>query len=153
MDIGGRGRPVDALDCYEEGILLPPCRLYAGGTPQQVLELLAANVRAPEAVLGDIHAQVSGNAVGAYRLVEMLNEFDLDDIEEISTAILDRSEAAMRAAIEEIPDGEYRGTLRLDGFEEPIVIQTRVTVRGSELTVDYAGSSPATRRAVNVVLN
>ncbi len=153
MDIGGRGITVDALDCYEEGLLLPPCRLYAAGRPQQVLDLLAANVRAPEAVLGDIHAQVSGNAVGAYRLVEMLNEFDLDDIEDVSTAILDRSEAAMRAAIKEIPDGVYRGTLRLDGFEEPIVIQTCVTVRDTELTVDYAGSSPATRRAVNVVLN
>ena len=153
MDIGGRGITVDALDCYEEGLLLPPCRLYAAGQPQQVLELLAANVRAPEAVLGDIHAQVSGNAVGAHRLVEMLEEFDLDDIEEVSEAILDRSEAGMRAAIAEIPDGEYRGTLRLDGFEEPIVIRTCVTVRGSELTVDYAGSSPATKRAVNVVLN
>ncbi len=153
MDIGGRGITVDALDCYEEGLLLPPCRLYAAGRPQQVLELLAANVRAPEAVLGDIHAQVSGNAVGAHRLVEMLEEFDLDDIEEVSDAILDRSEVGMRAAIAEIPDGEYRGTLRLDGFEEPIVIQTCVSVRGSELTVDYAGSSPATRRAVNVVLN
>ena len=126
MDIGGRGITVDALDCYEEGLLLPPCRLYAAGRPQQVLELLAANVRAPEAVLGDIHAQVSGNAVGAHRLVEMLEEFDLDDIEEVSDAILDRSEVGMRAAIAEIPDGEYRGTLRLDGFEEPIVIQTCV---------------------------
>jgi N-methylhydantoinase B len=153
MDIGGRGITVDALDCYEEGILLPPCRLYAAGRPQQVLDLLAANVRAPEAVLGDLHAQVSGNAVGAHRLIEMLDEFDLDDIEELSTAILDRSEAGMRAAIAEIPDGEYRGTLQLDGFEEPIVIETCITVRGGELVVDYAGSSPASRRAVNVVLN
>ncbi|MBM4441851.1 MAG: hydantoinase B/oxoprolinase family protein [Candidatus Rokubacteria bacterium] len=153
MDIGGRGITVDALDCYEEGMLLPPCRLYAAGAPQQVLDLLAANVRAPEAVLGDLHAQVSGNAVGAHRLVEMLEEFDLDDIEALSEAILDRSEAGMRAAIAEIPDGAYRGTLKLDGFEEPIVIQTCVTVRGGELTVDYAGSSPASKRAVNVVLN
>jgi N-methylhydantoinase B len=153
MDIGGRGITVDALDCYEEGFLIPPSRLYAAGQPQQVLDLLAANVRAPEAVLGDIHAQVSGNAVGAHRLVEMLQEFDLDDIEELSTAILDRSEAGMRAAIKEIPAGEYRGTLRLDGFEEPIVIRTCISVRDTEMTVDYAGSSPATKRAVNVVLN
>jgi N-methylhydantoinase B len=153
MDIGGRGITVDALDCYEEGILLPPCRLYAGGQPQQVLDLLAANVRAPEAVMGDLHAQVSGNAVGAHRLEEMLEEFRLDDIEDLAAAILDRSEAGMRAAIAEIPDGEYRGEMRLDGFEEPIVIRTRVAVQGSELTVDYAGSSPASRRAINVVLN
>ncbi len=105
MDIGGRGITVDALDCYEEGLLLPPCRLYAADRPQQVLDLLAANVRAPEAVMGDLHAQVSGNAVGAHRLVEMLEEFGLDDIEELAVAILDRSEAGMRAAIAEIPDG------------------------------------------------
>ena len=153
MDIGGRGITVDALDCYEEGFLLPPCRLYAAGRPQQVLDLLAANVRAPEAVLGDVHAQVSGNAVGAHRLVEMLEEFDLDDIEALSAAILDRSEAGMRAAIAEIPDGEYGHELRLDGFEEPVVIRARVAVAGDQLAVDYAGSSPASRRAINVVLN
>ena len=153
MDIGGRGITVDALDCYEEGMLLPPCRLFAAGKPQQVLDLLAANVRAPEAVLGDIHAQVSGNAVGAHRLVEMLEEFHLDDIEHLAVAILDRSEAGMRAAIREIPDGRYRHVLRLDGFEEPVVIDTAVTVAGDRLAVDYAGSSPASRRAINVVLN
>jgi N-methylhydantoinase B len=153
MDIGGRGITVDALDCYEEGMLLPPCRLFAAGKPQQVLDLLAANVRAPEAVLGDIHAQVSGNAVGAHRLVEMLEEFHLDDIEQLSVAILDRSEAGMRAAIREIPDGRYRHVLRLDGFEEPVVIDTAVTVAGDRLAVDYSGSSPASRRAINVVLN
>ena len=153
MDIGGRGITVDAFDCYEEGILLPPCRLFAAGKPQQVLDLVAANVRAPEAVLGDLHAQVSGNAVGAHRLVEMLEEFGLDGIEELSNAILDRSEAGMRTAIGEIPDGEYRGELRLDGFEEPVIIRTRIAVTGETLTVDYAGSSPASRRAINVVLN
>jgi N-methylhydantoinase B len=153
MDIGGRGITVDALDCYEEGFLIPPCRLIAGGQPQQVLDLLAANVRAPEAVMGDIHAQISGNAVGAHRLQEMLAEFGLDDIEALSVEILDRSEAGMRAAIAEIPDGEYRGELRLDGFEEPVVIRTRIAVTGDVMTVDYAGSSPASRRAINVVLN
>ncbi|HVQ76114.1 MAG TPA: hydantoinase B/oxoprolinase family protein [Candidatus Binatia bacterium] len=153
MDIGGRGITVDALDCYEEGILLPPCKLYAAGRPQQVLELLAANVRAPEAVLGDLHAQVSGNAVGAHRLVEMLEEFGLDDIEGLAASILDRSEAGMRAAIAEIPDGTYAHELFLDGFEEPMVIRATVMVTGDRLAVDYAGSSPASRRAVNVVLN
>ncbi len=153
MDIGGRGITVDALDCYEEGILLPPCRLYAAGRPQQVLELLAANVRAPEAVLGDVHAQVSGNAVGAHRLVEMLEEFDLDDIEELAAAVLDRSEAG--DARGDRRDPRRRVPLRAppDGFEEPVVIQTRVTVAGDRLDVDYAGSSPASRRAINVVLN
>jgi N-methylhydantoinase B len=153
MDIGGRGITVDALDCYEEGFLLPPCRLYSAGRPQQVLDLLAANVRAPEAVMGDLHAQVSGNAVGAHRLVEMLDELGLAAIEDLAATILDRSEAGMRAAIAEIPDGEYRGELRLDGFEEPVIIRTCVVVRGDRLTVDYAGSSPASKRAINVVLN
>jgi N-methylhydantoinase B len=153
MDIGGRGVGVDAADCYEEGILLPVCKLYAGGQPQQVLDILRANVRVPDAVMGDVHAQIAGNAVGAQRCSEMMDEFGLETLDELGAAILDRSEAAMRAAIAEIPDGEYRHRLELDGFDEPIVIHCRVVVDGTNLLVDYAGSSPPSRRGINVVLN
>lgn len=153
LDIGGRGLGTEANDCYEEGLLLPVCKLYAAGRPQQVLDLIRANVREPEAVLGDIHAQVAGNALGAHRLDEMMSEFALDDIDALADAIFARSEAGMRAAIAEIPDGEYRHAVELDGFDEPIVIRARVVVLGSDLLVDYAGSAGPSKRGVNVVLN
>jgi N-methylhydantoinase B len=153
LDIGGRGLGTDALDCFEEGILLPVCKLYAASRPQQVLEILRANVRFPEAALGDLHAQVAGNAVGAVRLSEMLDEFGLDNLDALGEVILDRSEAGMRTAISALPDGEYKHRLQLDGFDEPVVINTRVVIDGSNLLVDYAGSSGMSKRGINVVLN
>jgi N-methylhydantoinase B/oxoprolinase/acetone carboxylase alpha subunit len=153
IDVGGRGLGTEAVDRYEEGILLPICRIYAASRPQQALDIFRENVRFPEAALGDLHAQVAGNAVGADRLNEMMDEFGLDDLENLGGAILDRSEAAMRGAIDAIPDGEYRYQLRLDGFDEPVVVNTRVVIDGSNLLVDYAGSSPMSKRGINVVLN
>ena len=153
LDIGGRGMGVDAMDCYEEGILLPPCKLYAAGRPQQALEILAANVRTPEPVLGDLHAQIAGNAVGVHRVGAMMDAFGLEELDGLGAAILDRSEAGMRAAIAALPDGEYRNQVHLDGVEEPIVIEVRVVVDGSSLLVDYGGTSPPSRRGINVVMN
>lgn len=153
LDIGGRGLGTEAVDCYEEGFLLPVCKLFAGGRPQQVLELLQANVREPEAVLGDVHAQVAGNALGAHRLQEMMTEFDLQNLDGLADAVFARSEAGMRAAIAAIPDGEYRHEVVLDGFAEPVILRVRLAVAGSDLLVDYAGSSGPSKRGINVVLN
>jgi N-methylhydantoinase B len=104
-------------------------------------------------VVGDLHAQVSGNQVGADRLLEYLEEFRLDDLERLGAEILGRSEQAMREAIRSIPDGEYEKTCHTDGLVEPIRIQCRLTVRGDEIVADYTGSSPQVDRGLNVVLN
>jgi N-methylhydantoinase B len=151
--IGGRGLGTEAIDCFEEGFLLPACKLYAGGRRQQVLDLLEANVREPEAVLGDVHAQVAGNALGARRLQQMLTEFGLENLDGVADAVFARSEAGMRAAIAAIPDGTYRHEVELDGFEEPVVLRVQLVVRGSDLPVDYTGSSGPSKRGINVVLN
>jgi N-methylhydantoinase B len=153
LDIGGRGLGTEAVDCYEEGLLLPVCKLYARGQRQQVLDLLRANVREPEAVLGDVHAQVAGNALGAHRLQEMMTEFDLGSLDELADAIFAHSEAGMRAAIAAVPDGVYRHQVELDGFDEPVILRAQLTVAGSDLLVDYTGSSGPSRRGINVVLN
>jgi N-methylhydantoinase B len=153
LDIGGRGLGTEAADCYEEGLLLPVSKLYAGGRPQQVLALLRANVREPEAVLGDVHAQVAGNALGAHRLQEMLAELELPDLDGLADQVFARSEAGMRAAIAAIPAGTYRHQVELDGFDQPVILRAAVTVAGSDLRGDYAGSSGPSRRGINVVLN
>lgn len=154
IDIGGRGLSADATEVYEEGLAIPIMKLYDRGEPNQaLLRLLAANVRAPEEVLGDLHAQVAGNQVGADRLLAYLEEMGLPDLEEIGQEILGRSERVMRDAIQAIPDGDYERTCYVDGMEEAIRIQCRLSVRGDEITVDYAGSSPQVDRGLNVVLN
>jgi N-methylhydantoinase B len=154
IDIGGRGLSADAGEVYEEGLAIPISKLYERGEPSRDLHrLLAANVRAPEEVLGDLHAQVAGNQVGADRLLAYLDDMGLPDLEEVGREILDRSERAMRDALRAIPDGEYERTCFVDGLDDPIRIQCRLSVRGDEVTADFAGSSDQVDRGLNVVLN
>lgn len=154
IDIGGRGLSADASEVFEEGLFIPIAKLYEAGEPNQTLiDLIAANVRAPEEVLGDVHAQVAGNQVGAENLAEYLREFELEDVEELGEEIISRSERVMRDAIAALPDGTYEHTIQTDGLDEPLTIKCAVTIAGDEVTVDYAGSSPQTQRGMNVVLN
>jgi N-methylhydantoinase B len=154
IDIGGRGLSADAGEVFEEGLAIPIMKLFDAGRPNEVLlGLLAANVRAPEEVLGDLHAQVAGNQVGADRLLAYLDEMGLADLDLVGGEILDRSERAMRDALRAIPDGDYERTCFVDGLDEPIRIQCRLAVRGDEVTADFAGSSGQVDRGLNVVLN
>jgi N-methylhydantoinase B len=154
MDIGGRGLSADANEVFEEGLLIPITKLYAGGEPnEELFRILGANVRAPFEVLGDVHAQVAGNQVGVDRLLEYLDDFGLEDLDELGTEIMSRSEVALRGAIAELPDGEYKHAIYTDGLDEAIKIACAVRIEGDEVTVDYAGSSEQVDRGMNVVLN
>lgn len=154
LDIGGRGLSADAGEVFEEGLQIPIMKLYDRGRPNAaLLELLRANVRTPEEVLGDVHAQVVGNETGGHQLLTFLAEFGLPDIEQVSDVIVERSEAAMRARIAALPDGVYHYELMCDGFDAPVRIAVAVTVRGDHLGIDYAGSSLQVRQGINVALN
>jgi N-methylhydantoinase B len=154
IDIGGLGLSADAREVFEEGLQIPICKLYERGRPNRTLfDMLRANVRAPEEVLGDLHAQVAGNQVGAEHLRRYLDEFDLPDLEALGEEILGRSEQAMRQAISSIPDGDYEKVCYTDGYDRPIRVQVRLTVHGDEITADFSGSSAQVERGFNVVLN
>ena len=154
MDIGGRGLSADASEVFEEGLRIPMTKLYSAGEPnEELLRILAANVRAPREVLGDVHAQVAGNRVGADHLVEYLEEFKLEDVVALSDEILTRSERKTREAIERVPDGTYKKVIHTDGIDEPLTIDCTVRIEGDRIHVDYEGSSPQVERGINVVLN
>jgi N-methylhydantoinase B len=154
LDIGGIGLSTDARSIYEEGLFVPITRLYSRGEPNhELLKILAANVRTPEPVLGDIHAQAAGNDVGAARLVEFMREFGLETIEPLANEIIGRSERAMREAISALPDGDYTNEVFSDGYEEPVRLRVTIAKRGDEMDVDWSGSSPESKRGINVVLN
>jgi N-methylhydantoinase B len=154
LDLGGRGFGADGRQVYEEGLFLPISRLFAGGEPnEELLRVVRANVRTPFEVVGDLYAQAGSNEVGGARLKEMMEEFDLADIESLSDEVCSRSENAMREAITGIPDGVYEHRTSTDGFDEPIELVVAVRVEGDEIVVDYEGSSPQSERGINVVLN
>ncbi len=154
VDIGGATMGGDARSLYEEGLAIPLMKLFKAGEPnQELFNIIRANVRVPDQVIGDIYAQEVGNQVGARKLLEMLDEYDLPDIEYVSALILDRTEAALRDAIRALPDGIYRNTISIDGFDAPLTIACAIEVADDSLRVDYAGSSPQVDRGINVVLN
>ncbi|HUG16454.1 MAG TPA: hydantoinase B/oxoprolinase family protein [Thermomicrobiales bacterium] len=154
LDIGGRGLGTDANSVFEEGLFVPITKLYdAGVANTELMKLIAANVRTPEPVLGDIHAQVAGNDVGGRRLLDFMAEFGLESLEPLADEIIERSERAMRAAIARLPDGVFEHVVYSDGYEEPVRLQARIVKRGDEMWVDWAGSSPESARGINVVLN
>ncbi|MBI1989580.1 MAG: hydantoinase B/oxoprolinase family protein [Betaproteobacteria bacterium] len=148
-DIGGRIRNAGIRDIYEEGLQIPRLKLINAGKPDQnLLDMIGQNVRVPEQTLGDIWAQVAACKMLEERLRPLLRDTDLAAL---GTEIRRRSEGAMRKAIRDVPDGVYHAQTRHDGFEEPILINCTVKVKGDELAIDYTGSSPQVPRAVNVV--
>lgn len=154
-DIGGRILSAAATEVYEEGLRLPIMKLLHAGRPDPVLEqVIRANVRTPDETMGDIYAQVAGNEVGARSLLALVDEFALDDIDAVAAQIMDRSELALRNALEDLPDGRYTSSMTTDGFgDERLLLQATVTVEGDSIAVDYAGSSPQSPNGINVVLN
>lgn len=154
LDIGGRGLSADSRSVFEEGLYIPVMKLLDQGRKVEPLwELIEQNVRTPREVLGDIHCQIVGNEHGATQLLSFLDEFNLDDIEELADEIVNRSEAAMRERIHALPDGNYQYELVVDGFDTPLVLKAKLIVEGSNLTVDYAGSPGPVPLGVNVTLN
>ncbi len=153
-DIGGSVWSADTRELFEEGIRIPVMKLYCAGEPNEMLmEMIRANVRVPEMVFGDLNAQITAQTMCRNRLVEFLDETGLDDLVDLAREIHSRAERVMRKAILEVRDGVYEKTVEMDGFDEPIVIQCRITVKGDELEIDFEGSSPQIGRALNCVMN
>ncbi|MGI8423781.1 MAG: hydantoinase B/oxoprolinase family protein [Chloroflexota bacterium] len=153
-DIGGRPFSADARELYEEGLFIPITKLFMRGERnEELFKILRANVREPDAVEGDLYAMTAANDVGAARLVAFMDEFGMDSIIPLADEVIARSERAMREAITRVPDGTYRNTATLDGYDRPVTIEVAVTVRGDELLVDYEGSSGESSYGINVVMN
>ncbi|HEX9037917.1 MAG TPA: hydantoinase B/oxoprolinase family protein [Ktedonobacterales bacterium] len=156
-DVGGvsAGSMPTATEIYQEGVIIPPIRLWeAGRANEAALALILRNVRTPHERRGDLAAQSAANRTAALRMGELVNRWRLPVVEAHIEALLAYAERITRAAIEAIPDGAYSMTDYLDddGFGEgPLAITATVTVAGSSLTVDFTGSSPQTTGNVNTV--
>ncbi len=150
VDVGGIGFSADARSVFEEGTLIPHLRLRSNaGVNEDVLAIVTANSRNPVEVRGDILSLVSCNDVGVDRLIGMMAEFDLASIEKLAVYIIDHSRAATHEAIARVPEGRYRVEMNLDGYDAPILLKAEMRVGGGEITVDYAGSSPASIFGIN----
>ncbi|MGP0092267.1 MAG: hydantoinase B/oxoprolinase family protein [Xanthobacteraceae bacterium] len=156
-DIGGYGIGAGARDVHEEGLWIPPLKLYQRGEPCPVLHaIIRSNVRTPDAVFGDLSAQVSSGRAASERLIGMCRRYGLPDIEQLSDEIISRSEQATRAAISQLKAGTFLGESKFDvPGGEVITLRAAVTIapNAGEITVDFTGSSPQTSSGINVVRN
>lgn len=154
-DVGGALWSADCRELYEEGIRIPPSRLFrAGRRNEELVEILTANVRIPGPVMGDLEAQVVANEVAVRRTAEFLEDTGLADLQGLSEALCARADQAMRRAIAAVPDGVYRASLEADGFDEQLTrIECCVTVSGETMHIDFAGTSPQIDRGINCVMN
>ena len=154
-DVGGHSGDIIASDVYTEGVCIPPAKLYKAGQENKLLfDIIGQNCRVPELVLGDVRAIAGTHQVGSKRLKEFLADYEMPSLTRLSTEILSRSEALLRQKISALPDGKYEFGLDIDGYIDIVHLQATVEVRGSDIFVDYTGTSPQTNKAaINCVYN
>lgn len=152
-DIGGRLRSLESRQVFEEGLQIPPMHMVRAGDADATLErLIRTNVRTPDQTIGDIWAQVGANELMSNRVISLMDEYGLENLEDFGDELFSRTEAAMREAISALPDGTYDFGFETDGADAPYVFKIALTVKGDEISMNYAGSSPAQPRAINCVL-
>jgi N-methylhydantoinase B len=154
MDIGGSRNMTGSLDVFMEGLFLPILRIVEEGVVNETLmSVIRANTRLPVETEGDTYALISCNEIGCERLTQMMDEFGLDDLDELSEHIIDTSKAAMLEKIRELPRGRWTSTLTLDGQDnEPVELRAALTVSDDGINVDYTGTSKMVRHNFNVPL-
>jgi len=153
-DVGGRLLSADSRELFEEGLRLPIAKLIERGRPNQtIVDIIRANVRVPDIVVGDLFAQEAANTAMIGGVLDFLVKEGRPDLRALSREILGRSEKAMRAAIARLPDGTYDSVVETDGFDTPLELRARVTVAGDELSVDFTGTSPQQGMGINCTFN
>ena len=154
VDIGGLGMGPDGRSIFEEGLYIPILPVArAGRINEELLRMIRANVRTPDEVEGDILAYVTANEVCSRRLNETLDQFSLDDVQTIADHIIKVSRGGMQRAIAALPDGTYRNEMRIDGYDAPVDLRVSLTIKGDSIDIDFEGSSAASSRGINLVLN
>ncbi|MDP7218960.1 MAG: hydantoinase B/oxoprolinase family protein [Arenicellales bacterium] len=150
-DIGGVGSGPDGTDVHMEGLYIPMLKLAdAGKINETLLAMVRSNTRQPVETEGDVYSLAACNDVGCSRLVEMMDEFGLNDLDTLAEFICDKSLAAVQAEIVELPNGTYRNSMRIDGFDSPLDLVAALTIENDFVVVDFEGTSEMVLHGINV---
>ena len=153
VDIGGRGFGADAASVYEEGLYIPIMKFMVGGVVDETLvRIIRGNVREPDQLVGDIYALATCNEIGHRRLVEMLTEFGLDDLDGIATFILDNSRRATLERINALPRQQAQAEMTVDGFDTPITLRVKLSIQQDRILSDFAGTTGVDKKGINCPL-
>jgi N-methylhydantoinase B len=154
VDIGGLGMGPDGRQVFEEGLSIPIMSLAREGRMNEdLLQLVRANVREPLQVEGDIYACAACNDEGSRRLIDMMDEFEIANLDRLGDTIIEASRDATLERIRALPKGTYRNSLTMDGYDKPLLLNAALTISDDGIHVDYDGTSPASGFGINVVFN
>ncbi len=160
-DVGGRvpgSNASDSTEIYQEGLRIPPAKLYAGGRRDETLmRLIEANVRLPAKLAGDLRAQMAACHVAERQLLELAERHGRAAFAALERELIDYSERMTRAEFARLPNGTFtfEDFIDDDGVEigKPIRLKVTVTKAGDRLAVDWTGSAPQVRGAINNTLS
>ncbi|WP_224824137.1 hydantoinase B/oxoprolinase family protein [Cognatishimia sp. MH4019] len=153
VDIGGRGFGADAASIFEEGLQIPIMKFAERGKVDRTLiRIVRGNVREPDQLVGDMYALATCNEIGHRRLIEMMQEFALQDLDGIAAFILENSRRATLERIAALPRDCADGEMVIDGFDTPITLKVKLAVEADRITCDFAGTSGLDKKGINVPL-
>lgn len=157
LDIGGNvpgGYNPQAVESFQEGVLIPPVKLFKKGVIQQdIVDILQANTRVPRSNWGDLNGQLNALDLGEKRFQALIDEYGDGVVEAALEAASARAEALMRANIAALPDGTYSFEDYLDNdgiVDEKLTIALDLTIAGETMVLDFSCSSPACKGPVNI---
>jgi N-methylhydantoinase B len=144
-----------ASEIYQEGIIIPPLKIWEAGQPNQaLLILILRNVRTPDERRGDLAAQIAANRTASRRYQELAGRWGVQTLDKHVEALIAYAERITRAIIEDIPDGSYQFSDYMDDdglTTDPVLVKVTLTVQGSDMIVDFSGSSAQVRGNINTV--
>ena len=154
VDLGGLGMGPEGADIYDEGLLIPPCKLMdAGELNALLMDIVKANSREPISNEGDIYALIACCETGAERLSGMMEEFGIDHLDDLADYIIDTSYRGTIEAIAELPKGTWRNVLKVDGYEREIDLHAALTISEDHVELNFDGTSGLSNKGINVPLN
>ncbi|MAF49948.1 MAG: hydantoinase B/oxoprolinase family protein [Rhodospirillales bacterium] len=143
-----------ATECYQEGMLIPPVRLFQGGVlNQDIVAILQANSRQPGSLYGDLNGQISALDLGERRLGELLDEYGPAEVLQVLAELKHSAARLMASYIAELPDGTYSADDWLDNdgiIDEPLKVALDIIIDGASMTLDFSRTSPACAGPVNI---
>src|SRR6476661_5809362 len=160
-DVGGRvpgSNASDSTEIYQEGLRIPPLKLYDRSQRNETLfQLIEKNVRVPVKVFGDLRAQLAACHIAEQALIDLAAHYGAEKLANYMTELVDYAERMTRAALRELPDGVYDFLDHIDddGIDvgRPIPLKVTITKSGDAIAVDWTGTSPQVKGAINNTLS
>jgi len=151
IDIGGLGMGPEGRSVFEEGLYIPIVKCFDQGAPNETFfDFIRAGSRTPVELEGDVYSLCACNDAGAKRLAEMLDEYALGGLDSLAGYIFGASLKATQDAINALPRGTWRNSIKSDGYEAEVTLQAALTIQQDRIVVDFAGTSGLSNRGINV---